>query len=121
MPTAPTAAPGTNSPQLATTGFVHAAVAAGPEGGGWTLIEDVDLTDVAAYVRDGIPASFNFLRVIFSLRPASSGVVLSLVARKAGGVDVTAHDYALITLFATVRRHSKMVLRPCRLRWGRRT
>lgn len=37
-PTAPTAAPGTNSTQIATTAFVAAAVAAGGGGGGGSPI-----------------------------------------------------------------------------------
>lgn len=53
-PTAPTAAPGTNTTQVATTAFVAAAVAAGGGGGGGGTINHTQVTDWDTAVQDVI-------------------------------------------------------------------
>lgn len=67
---------------------------------GWQLIEDASLSSVASYIKDSISSRFNWLRVTYSLRPATDAATLSMVLRKASGTDITSYALTQISTSA---------------------
>lgn len=67
----------------------------GGAGTPWTLLAD-GAASGASYILDGIPAYFNWLRVTFSLRPATDGASLQGLVRKSAGTDITSYETAFL-------------------------
>lgn len=78
------------------TGGSTPAAARANLGVAWSLIVDSGaLGSVASFIQDGIPATYNFLRITYSLRPATDGAALAMLLRKASGTDIVLYDRGL--------------------------
>lgn len=77
-PSAPTAAPGTNTTQIATTAFVEAAIDAIPPGttGGLTLLATIATTSGTAHEVTAIPSTYRAL--MLELQGVSAGATFQL-------------------------------------------